>query len=136
MSTFSEQALQDKLSRLSSSQDSIETLSLWIIHHRVHASASVELWLRSFIECESVIDSGCVNCVTCVITCSAGPDKRLLLIYLANDILQNSRRKGAEEFLEFFKAPLRHASALTQYAVNVATLLCLCMFNCMCFELL
>lgn len=50
-----------------------------------------------------------------MITCVAGPDKRLLLIYLANDILQNSRRRGADEFLDLFKPPLRHAAALTQY---------------------
>ena len=45
MSFFSVQALQEKLNRLTLSQDSIETLSLWIIHHKTHAKVSVEVWL-------------------------------------------------------------------------------------------
>ncbi len=44
MSSFTVQALEEKLSRLSPSQDSIETLSLWIIHHKAHASVSVAAW--------------------------------------------------------------------------------------------
>ena len=47
MSSFSVQALQEKLSRLTPSQDSIETLSLWIIHHQVYATTSVTVWLES-----------------------------------------------------------------------------------------
>ncbi len=45
MSSFTVQALEEKLSRLSASQDSIETLSLWIIHHKAHATLSVTVWL-------------------------------------------------------------------------------------------
>ena len=115
MSTFSEQALLEKLERLSSSQDSIETLSLWMIHHRLHASASVEAWLQCFVNCELVVITIHSGCLIFMITCAAGPDKRLLLIYLANDILQNSRRRGADEFLELFKPPLRRVASLTQY---------------------
>ena len=115
MSTFSEQALQEKLERLSSSQDSIETLSLWMIHHRLHASASVEAWLQCFVNCEFNSCDYYGGCLIFMITCAAGPDKRLLLIYLANDILQNSRRRGADEFLELFKPPLRRVASLTQY---------------------
>ena len=47
MSSFSEQVLQEKLSRLTVSQDSIETLSSWIIHHRTHAAVSVTKWLQN-----------------------------------------------------------------------------------------
>lgn len=52
MATFSEQAFQEKLSRLTSSQDSIETLSLWIIHHRAHAVTEVSIWLEYFLQGE------------------------------------------------------------------------------------
>ena len=34
MSSFSESALEKKLSELSNSQQSVQTLSLWLIHHR------------------------------------------------------------------------------------------------------
>ena len=46
MSFFTVQVLQEKLSRLSLSQDSIETLSLWIIHHKAHATTSIEVWME------------------------------------------------------------------------------------------
>ena len=46
MSTFSSQALLEKLSRLTLSQESIETLSLWIIHHKVNAKAAIDIWLQ------------------------------------------------------------------------------------------
>lgn len=40
---------------------------------------------------------------------AASADQRLILFYLANDILQNGRRKGADLFLELFQDPLRQA---------------------------
>ncbi|KAL1249370.1 hypothetical protein QQF64_020375 [Cirrhinus molitorella] len=46
MSSFSESALEKKLSELSNSQQSVQTLSLWIIHHRKHASFIVRVWHR------------------------------------------------------------------------------------------
>lgn len=55
MSSFSVATLQEKLSRLSPSQDSIETLSLWTIHHKAFAKTSVAVWEDSFSkgECDS-----------------------------------------------------------------------------------
>jgi len=46
MSAFTAQAFSEKLSRLTLSQESIETLSLWIIHHKVHAKLAVDVWLQ------------------------------------------------------------------------------------------
>ena len=57
MSSFSVQALRDKFSRLSGSQESIETLSLWIIHHKTDAATTVSVWFedikssRKFVGC-------------------------------------------------------------------------------------
>ena len=45
MSAFSVQALEEKISRLSLSQDSIETLSLWITQYKACAKDTVEVWL-------------------------------------------------------------------------------------------
>jgi len=45
MSSFSAQAFQEKIARLTLSQDSIETLSLWVIQHKEHARDAVLLWL-------------------------------------------------------------------------------------------
>ncbi|KAL3347067.1 hypothetical protein AABB24_025473 [Solanum stoloniferum] len=82
-STFNTQILVDKLEMLNSSQQSIETLSHWCIFHMTKAKQVVETWAQQF-------------------HCSPR-EQRLSFLYLANDILQNSRRKGAEFVAEFWK---------------------------------
>ncbi|KAI4348346.1 hypothetical protein L6164_009081 [Bauhinia variegata] len=82
-STFNTQILVDKLGKLNSSQTSIETLSHWCIFHMNKAKQVVETWDRQF-------------------HCSPR-EQRLAFLYLANDILQNSRRKGSEFVGEFWK---------------------------------
>ncbi|CAA6668340.1 unnamed protein product [Spirodela intermedia] len=81
--TFNGQILVDKLSKLNSSQQSIETLSHWCIFHRKNAKQVVETWDRQF------------HC--------APKSQWVSFLYLANDILQNSRRKGLEFVNEFWK---------------------------------
>ena len=39
-------------------------------------------------------------------------DRRLLLLYLANDVLQNGKRKGVGTFMELFKDPLKESMGL------------------------
>ncbi|KAJ6847946.1 regulation of nuclear pre-mRNA domain-containing protein 1B [Iris pallida] len=80
---FNAQILVDKLAKLNSSQQSIETLSHWCIFHMKKAKQVVETWERQF-------------------HCSPR-DQRVSFLYLANDILQNSRRKGLEFVSEFWK---------------------------------
>ncbi|KAK9061649.1 hypothetical protein SSX86_018832 [Deinandra increscens subsp. villosa] len=81
--TFNPQILVEKLTKLNNSQQSIETLSHWCIFHMNKAKQVVETWARQF-------------------HCSPR-DQRLAFLYLANDILQNSRRKGSEFVAEFWK---------------------------------
>ncbi|PIN20758.1 Regulator of nuclear mRNA [Handroanthus impetiginosus] len=82
-SAFNPQILVGKLAKLNNSQQSIETLSHWCIFHMNKATQVVETWARQF------------HC--------APRDQRLAFLYLANDIIQNSRRKGAEFVAEFWK---------------------------------
>ncbi|KAJ8566882.1 hypothetical protein K7X08_019090 [Anisodus acutangulus] len=82
-STFNTQILVDKLAKLNNSQQSIETLSHWCIFHMNKAKQVVETWSQQF-------------------HCSPR-EQRLTFLYLANDILQNSRRKGSEFVGEFWK---------------------------------
>ncbi|XP_050383928.1 UPF0400 protein C337.03 [Argentina anserina] len=82
-SAFNPQILVEKLAKLNSSQASIETLSHWCIFHMNKARQVVETWARQFH--------------------SSPREQRLAFLYLANDILQNSRRKGAEFVGEFWK---------------------------------
>ncbi|KAI3444229.1 hypothetical protein Pfo_000894 [Paulownia fortunei] len=80
---FNENLLTEKLSKLNSSQQSIESLSRWCISHRKKAKQVVETWETLFK--------------------SAPQEQRVSFLYLANDILQNSRRKGSEFVNEFWK---------------------------------
>ncbi|XP_075492097.1 uncharacterized protein LOC142530181 [Primulina tabacum] len=80
---FNEQLLMDKLSKLNSSRQSIESLSQWCISHRKRAKQVVEIWDGLFK--------------------SAQKEQLVSFLYLANDILQNSRRKGSEFVSEYWK---------------------------------
>ncbi|KAK7387504.1 hypothetical protein VNO78_28359 [Psophocarpus tetragonolobus] len=82
-SVFSDQILADKLSKLNNTQQCIETLSHWCIFHRSEAELVVATWRKQFDKSEMV--------------------QRVPLLYLANDILQNSKRKGNEFVTEFWK---------------------------------
>ncbi|KAM9444959.1 regulation of nuclear pre-mRNA domain-containing protein 1B isoform 2-T2 [Clarias gariepinus] len=81
MSSFSESALEKKLSELSNSQQSVQTLSLWIIHHRKHSSAIVRVWHKELKKAKS--------------------SRKLTFLYLANDVIQNSKKKGPEFTRDF-----------------------------------
>ncbi|XP_075872301.1 regulation of nuclear pre-mRNA domain-containing protein 1A-like isoform X1 [Nelusetta ayraudi] len=81
MSAFSEAALEKKLSELSNSQQSVQTLSLWLIHHRKHSRTIVGVWLNELKK--------------------AQVPRKLTFLYLANDVIQNSKRKGPEFTQDF-----------------------------------
>lgn len=85
MSGFSADLLTKKLHELNNSQQSIQTLSLWIIHYRKHHKAVVATWLKSLQAADA----------------SRNPAKKLTLMYLANDVIQNSRKKAPEYVKEF-----------------------------------
>ncbi|PSS36715.1 Regulation of nuclear pre-mRNA domain-containing protein [Actinidia chinensis var. chinensis] len=82
-SVFSEQILAEKLSKLNNTQQCIETLSHWCIFHQSKAELVVATWDKQFHSSQMV--------------------HKVRLLYLANDILQNSKRKGNEFISEFWK---------------------------------
>lgn len=81
MSDFSTDGYIKKLSELNNSQQSIQTLSLWLVHHRKHSKTVVDLWLKDLRKVK--------------------PSKKLTYLYLANDVIQNSRKKGPEYNRDF-----------------------------------
>lgn len=81
MSGFTESALEKKLAELNNSQQSIQTLSLWLIHHRKHHKTIVQVWLKELKKAKS--------------------NRKLTFMYLANDVIQNSKKKGPEFSREF-----------------------------------
>jgi len=93
MSSFSPVALEKKIADLTNTQQSVQTLSLWIIHHRKHCKTIVQTWQKELLK--------------------AKPKKKLILMYLTNDILQNSRKKGPEfskEFSTVLPTAFRHCA--------------------------
>ncbi|VAI28796.1 unnamed protein product [Triticum turgidum subsp. durum] len=82
-SAFSEEILADKLAKLNNTQQCIETLSHWCIYHRKDAELIVQTWAKQFH--------------------NSGNEQKVPFLYLANDILQNSKRNGTEFVEEFWK---------------------------------
>jgi len=74
-----------KLAKLSDSQQSIQTLSHWVQYHKSSCDESAVTWAQECLR--------------------AQPGRHLLFVYLANDIMQNSKRKG-NEFCDAYGAQL------------------------------
>ena len=98
MGTLNAASLVEKLSKLNSTQASIETLSEWCTFHRREAGRVVGIWDQEFNQAPS--------------------GKRLVLLYLANDILQNSRKKVPP--LPHRRHTIAHAKATTNVASSEA----------------
>ncbi|XP_048778100.1 regulation of nuclear pre-mRNA domain-containing protein 1B-like isoform X2 [Ostrea edulis] len=81
MSSFSDSNFVKKLGELNNTQQSIQTLSLWLIHHRKHSKTIVQVWLREMQRVRAT--------------------HRLTFMYLANDVIQNSKKKGPEFTKDF-----------------------------------
>jgi len=45
MALLNRKAFERKLQNMSSAQDSVQTVSLWMIHHKKHAEDMVVVWL-------------------------------------------------------------------------------------------
>jgi len=82
MSGYSESALLKKLEDLKIASISIQGVSLWIMHHKKHYKATVKTWYNHLVG------------VT-------GGERKLNLLYLANDVVQNARKKHPETGIEF-----------------------------------
>ncbi|MCL4127120.1 UNVERIFIED_CONTAM: hypothetical protein GTU68_002130, partial [Idotea baltica] len=81
MASFNEDGLRKKLSDLNMTQQSIQTMSLWLIHHKKHAHNIVNIWFKELVK--------------------APDNRKLAFMYLANDVIQNSKKKGPEYNKEF-----------------------------------
>ncbi|EXJ64153.1 hypothetical protein A1O7_00489 [Cladophialophora yegresii CBS 114405] len=92
--SFSDEALKAKLSTLNETQDSIVSVSQWIMFHKRHADRIANYWLTRLRD--------------------APPPKRLNFIYLVNDIVQNARARKRSEFPDAF-SPLMPEAIQTAY---------------------
>lgn len=99
--SFNDDVLLKKIKDLVNTQQSVQTLSLWLIHHRLHSKSIVQTWLSELLAAQKC-------------------ERKITYIYLANDILQNSRKKGSE-FLKEFSAALPAAIENTSKAADSKT---------------
>ncbi|KAI1436051.1 RNA polymerase II-binding domain-containing protein [Xylaria sp. CBS 124048] len=89
---YNDDAVLAKLSSLSETQDSIVSVAQWIMFYRRHADRTVQLWLQKIKESTS--------------------HKRLNLIYLANEVAQQSKARRKDEFLVSFSPAIAEAVAV------------------------
>lgn len=94
---FTADSYLSKLAKLSDSQQSIQTLSHWVQYHKKAAADSAAVWAAEAVRVPA--------------------SRQLLYVYLANDIMQNSRRKGPE----FVKAYGDHMPAVLPRIFAAAT---------------
>ncbi|XP_005098576.1 regulation of nuclear pre-mRNA domain-containing protein 2 isoform X2 [Aplysia californica] len=94
-SALNEDSVEKKLKTVNNTQDSIQSLSLWIIHHKSHHGKIVELWMK-------------------VLKKTVHPSHRLTLFYLCNDVVQTCKKKKAFIYNSTFKEHLREAAALVR----------------------
>ncbi|KIX06003.1 uncharacterized protein Z518_03977 [Rhinocladiella mackenziei CBS 650.93] len=97
--SFTDEALKAKLSTLNETQDSIVSVSQWIMFHKRHADRIANYWLTRLRD--------------------SPPPKRLNFIYLVNDIVQNARARKRTEFPDAF-SPLMPEAIQTAYRSSPA----------------
>ncbi|GMM33781.1 Rtt103 protein [Saccharomycopsis crataegensis] len=98
MSAFSEETLSKKFMSLNETQASIVGLSQWILFHHRQAGRIAKTWHKS-------LDTSPKN-------------KKLPLIYLANDVVQQARAKRKTEFINEFGKILQPALLKAYQEVN------------------
>lgn len=85
--TLNEKSLEKRFNEVSTSQGSIQSLSFFCLHYKNHHKKIAQIWLRCLQKAKVL--------------------HRLTLIYLANDIVQNAKRKNALTFIDDFKSILK-----------------------------
>ncbi|KAH6641461.1 RNA polymerase II-binding domain-containing protein [Chaetomium tenue] len=90
---YTDDAVLSKLSALNETHESIATTAQWIMFHRRHASQTVHLWLNKLKDLPS--------------------SKRLNMIYLANEVVQQSKARHKEDFLNAFSPFIADATSVT-----------------------
>ncbi|KAF2398030.1 hypothetical protein EJ06DRAFT_532396 [Trichodelitschia bisporula] len=80
--SYTDDAVKAKLSALNDTQEAIVTVSQWVMFHRRYADRTAQIWL------EKMKDSHA--------------SKRLNLVYLANEVCQQSKARKKEDFIRAF----------------------------------
>ncbi|KAI9887142.1 MAG: hypothetical protein M1823_001049 [Watsoniomyces obsoletus] len=89
---YTDNAVLAKISALNETQESIVTVAQWVMFHKRHAERTVQLWFQRLKD--------------------SGANKRLNLIYLANEVAQQSKARRKNDFLIAFSPIITEATAI------------------------
>ncbi|KAK9457004.1 RNA polymerase II-binding domain-containing protein [Dipodascopsis uninucleata] len=84
--SYSEDVVASKLSSLNETQEAIVNIAQWVLFHRRYADQTVKTWTKALND--------------------APAHRKLGLIYLANEVVQQSRARRKEEFLRAFSGSI------------------------------
>jgi len=79
---MSESQLVKRFAELSTSQQSVETQSLFLMHHRRHSQTIVHVWAKELLR--------------------AAKERKIAFLYVANDVIQHDKKKGGDFVRDFF----------------------------------
>lgn len=88
--SFSPQAYRKKLEGLQDTQESIVSISQWLLFHHRHCKELCDIWANYILSDDPALDL----------------KKKLALLYLCNDVVQQARHKRKPEFIEEFSKSL------------------------------
>ncbi|CAF3792205.1 unnamed protein product [Adineta steineri] len=88
-STTTSASFEKRLTTVNSTQESVQTLSLWILYHRNQYEHLLKTWFK--------------------VLKKSKPSHRLTLFYVANDVIQNAKKHNALVYNQAFKPYLSSA---------------------------
>lgn len=89
---YTDDAVKAKLSALNETQEGIVTVAQWIMFHRRHADRTAQLWMQRLKDSTA--------------------SKRLNMIYLANEVVQQSKARRKNEFVNAFTPIVAEATTI------------------------
>jgi hypothetical protein len=111
---FDEQRFEKKLSNLTNTQDSITGLSKWCLNKHLAHKSIVKCWLNVLKQGEEKPQLDLFLYVkTHLVLFLARIENRLTLFYLANDVIQHSKKKNYE-FVSSWGTTLQKATTLVR----------------------
>ena len=90
-SSSSSSSFEKRLSLVNSTQESVQTLSLWILYHHSQHEHLLKTWFKVLKKSKTA--------------------HRLTLVYVANDVIQNAKKHRAVIYQQAFKPYLNSAMA-------------------------
>ena len=82
-------SFEKRLTTVNTTQESVQTLSLWILYHHAQNENLLKVWFK--------------------VLKKSKPSHRLTLFYVANDVIQNAKKQNAAVYQQAFKPYLNSA---------------------------